>query len=113
MQLSPQPNYDFTIWRGIDLPGAVFTIRDSNGDLVNLTGWEVKFGSPKWLAGLNLFSITDPVNGQVTLAASHTVTDTLRLAKQPWDGILVQPSGVTVGPFVRGTVTIKEPFAHA
>jgi len=105
MTLNNPAYLDIVIYRGITLQPIVITVTDSNSNPVNLTGWQVAWGTNTFSG---LASITNPSAGQITIQAGRSLTQSLPVGEKPWDAILLSNGGVAMGPFIYGVVTVKE-----
>lgn len=105
LTLNNPAELDLTIYRGIDLQPVVITVTDSNGNPVNLTGWQVQSGARTFFG---FASITNPLAGQITIQANRQLTKTYPVGQTPYDVIALSSGGVAIGLIVFGIMTIKE-----
>lgn len=102
---------DLTIWRGITFNPLVFNVKDGSGNPVNLTGWSVFAQSRNgYSKHIDLQPvITNSVGGQVSIDLTKEETAAFSTGDQEWDLIFQQPSGNRLGPYISGTITVKDP----
>lgn len=105
---------NLTIYRGITFGPIVITCKDSDGVVVDLTGYSVFADARKDPLNVNTpiaFSldpeITDADAGEITMTFTDEQAETKPLGKFGWDLVLQNPAGERLGPFIVGKVTVK------
>jgi|SRR5215472_393487 len=107
--LNTPAQLDFVIYRGLDLQPIVITVSDSNGNIVDLTGWLLAIGSR---AGGNItIASPNPPSGQVIISSNRQATKLLPVGAFAWDAILLSAGGIGMGPFAQGVITVKETWS--
>ena len=105
---------NMTIYKGLAFDSLIFNFKDANGVAINLTGWAVFAKSRNSYGQLIDLGpvINNPAAGQVTINLSATKTDTFSIGQQQWDMILQRPDLTKIGPYVTGTITVKDAVTH-
>lgn len=103
--------FNLTLWRGTTFGPVEITCKDSNGDVVDLTGWEA-FAQVKETANKPLVLDLEPTipvgtDGKVTFGFTDEETAVMVCGEYVWDLILERPTGEKVGPVLAGTFTIN------
>jgi hypothetical protein len=101
---------DFTIYRGITFNPLVFNVKDTTGTAVDLTGWQVFSQARNGQAKpIDLGPvITSAATGQITIDLTKEETAAFHSGEQQWDLIFQHPNGNLIGPYIGGTITVKD-----
>lgn len=106
--------YNITITRGVDYLGMVIQCYSDTACTtpVDLTGWTA-YAQARDSVGklLRDFApvVSDPAVGKVMFPPIPAVqTRAMSRGSCQWDLLLQQPSGVRLGPFLAGTLTISD-----
>jgi hypothetical protein len=102
---------NFSIDRGITFGPLVLRCVDDLGDPVDLTGWTpeamVRRSPVRSLAFSMSPTLTDAVNGEVSMELTAAFTNTLAAGAYTWDLVLITPGGLRYGPYAAGAVTVN------
>lgn len=99
---------DLEFWRGTNFGPVKIYAKDSSGNTLNLTGWNVVAKTDYFDLGA---SITDPPSGEVTMEVDQADTANIQLGKYKWDMLLTNPAGDVLGPYIGGTIRAYQPVA--
>lgn len=106
---------DFTIYRGITFNPLVFNAKDGSGNAINLAGWSV-FAQSRNGTGKAIDlepTITNAATGQVTIDFTAAETSDFKTGEQQWDMVFQKPTGEKLGPYIAGTIFVKDTVTNA
>lgn len=109
-------NLNLEIYQGITFGPLILTCKDEAGDPVDLEDFEV-FADVRQTPPCEIsFSfgpeITDAAEGEITILISDEDTNDLPLGAFFWDLVLQNPSGARMGPYLAGSVTVRQPISQ-
>lgn len=104
-------NLSLTLWRGTTFGPVEITCKDSNGDVVDLTGWSV-FAQVRATTGSHVVLDLEPsiplgTDGKVTFGFTDEETIEIPHGEYVWDLVLEQPTGEKLGPILAGSFVVK------
>ena len=101
-------NYDLALYKG-DYFTMSITLKDSLGEVINLTGYSAQCQMRTTFVSLQSFDVTvtipDPLTGVVKLEFMSAVTTTLSPGPYIWDFQVTDPSG-NIRTYIAGDVTV-------
>ena|ERR1051325_499516 len=105
---------DLTIYRGITFNPIQIQAKDGTGTPVDLTGWQVfaksrnGYGQPIDLEP----TITNAATGTISIDFTAAETAAFKTGENQWDMIFERPTGERIGPYISGTISIKDPVTQ-